>query len=90
MKYTIDKIYPGTAFRLFFFMTLIIGGFLGLLFLIVSLFFGYVFLGILIFTVGIPLLSIVVGLCAYLDSLFYSIFAKKFGGLKIELKKDEF
>ncbi|MBU1078033.1 MAG: hypothetical protein KKH98_12120, partial [Spirochaetes bacterium] len=72
-----------------FFITLILGGLFSFIFLLISLFLGYFLLGILIFTVGVPLLALITGSIVYLDSLIYSVFAKKFGGIDIELKKEE-
>ncbi len=89
MKYIIEKIYPGSAFRLYFFFTLVTGGIFAFLFLFVSLFLGCFWLGLLIFTVGVPLLAFVIGGLVYIDSHIYSLFAEKFSGISIELKKDE-
>ncbi len=88
MKYRIEKIYPGSAFRLYFFITLITGGAFALIFLFVSIFLGIFWLGLLVFTAGVPLLAVLTGGLVYIDSHIYTLFAEKFGGISIELKKD--
>ena len=89
MKYVLEKIDPGSAFRLYFFITLITCSFPGFLFLIVSIFLRWFWFGLLVFTVGVPLLAFVTGGILYIDTYIYSLFAKKFGGIGIELKKDD-
>lgn len=89
MKYTLEKIYPETAFRLYFFIVLVTAGIAGLLFLIISLFIDMLLLGILIFTVGVPLLALITGSMAALYTCLYSVFAEKFGGVEVNFKKNE-
>lgn len=87
MKYSIEKIYPYSVFRFTFFLVLIIGGLLAFIFLIVSLFLHQLLIALLIFIVGIPLLALIKGLIASGLALLYSTFAKKFGGMSIELEE---
>lgn len=89
MKYILDKIYPGSVFRLFFFITLVIAGLFSLLFLISSVFFGYLLISVIIFVIGVPLLALFVGFAGFIYTWIYTGFARKFGGIKVDLKKDE-
>ena len=89
MKYNIEEIYPGTAFRLVFFIILIIFGFLSFIYLLISVFIHQLLLGLLIFAIGVPLLALLGGFAAYIQAIIYTIFAKKFGGISVELKKQE-
>lgn len=88
MKYLIEKIYPYSVFRFTFFLVLIVGGLFAFIFLIVSVFLHQFLIALLIFIVGIPLLAFVKGLIASGLALLYSTFAKKFGGLSIEVKEE--
>ncbi len=88
MKYIIEKIYPETVFRIYFFTFLIIGECFGLLFLFISLFLGWFLIGLLVFLVGIPLLALIIGIFGYIGTYIYSAFAEKFGGIGVELRKD--
>ncbi len=88
MKYTLEKIYPETAFRLYFFIVLVAGGIAGLLFVIISLFLNMLLFSILIFMIGVPLLALITGSIGALYTWLYSIFAEKFGGIEVKLKKN--
>ena len=89
MKYNIEEIYPGTAFRFVFFLILIICGFFSFIYLLISIFMNQFLIGILIFAIGVPLLALLGGFAAYIKAIIYTIFAKKFGGISVELKKQE-
>ena len=89
MKYYINNIDSTSAFRLYFFITLITAGSFALAFLFISIFIGLFWLGLLIFVVGVPLLAFITGGIVYIDTQVYSVFSEKFGGIKIDLKKEE-
>jgi hypothetical protein len=89
MKYVIEKIYPGSAFRLYFFITLITLGLAGLIFLIISPFLHCFLWALVIFMVGIPLTAFLVGSIVYIDTAIYTYFSKMFQGIIVELKKDD-
>lgn len=89
MKYTLEKIYPGSVFRLWFFIVLAIGGCMGFIFLIVSIFLHQVWLGLAALAAGVPFLAFIAGSIGFIVTSIYSAFAKKFGGINVELKPDE-
>lgn len=88
MKYELTEISVGSVFRLVFFVTLVIGGFLSLLYMLISIFTGRIVIALLIFAVGVPLLALFKAVISIICVSVYNIFAKKFGGIIIDLKEE--
>jgi hypothetical protein len=88
MKYEIIKIDSASVFRLVFFVSLIVNGILGIVFIIISPFIGKFFIALIFFVIGAPLISLIKAFIFWIMVNIYNIFAKKFGGIEIELDKN--
>jgi len=89
MKHQITEINSGSVFRLIFFVTLVIGGFLSLLYILISIFIGRIVIALLIFVVGVPLLALLKAIIGVICVSIYNIFAKKFGGIIINIEQTD-
>lgn len=85
MKYELTEIDSGSVFRLVFFTLLIILGFIGLIVIVITLITGRLVLGIIFFIVGAPLIAFLKASLFWIISKIYNIFAKKFGGININI-----
>jgi len=89
MKYEITEISSGSVFRLIFFVTLVIGGFLSLLYILISIFIGRIVIALLIFVVGVPLLALLKAVVGVICVSIYNAFAKKFGGIIFNIEQTD-
>ncbi len=90
MKYEVNNIYPVSIFRFVFFITLIFSALLSFIYVIISIFTGYLILAIIIFAFGVPLLSLILAVLFYILGIIYNVFAKKFGGILIDFREDKY
>lgn len=85
MRYELNYIEPGSVFRLIFFIILVIGGLLSLIYIVISIFIGRIVIALIIFAVVVPIVAFLKAGIAWICVNIYNIFAKKFGGIMINL-----